>query len=376
MGFRRRGTILKTGLPPEQIGVITANDFDALNWSVVGSPNASFSSSGITFATKAVSLDEYIYHNSFNNTDNVTLYARIEILANNPFFHFGFVGRGQVGGGADVGWCIQFNGATSAIIFQHLGKAGGALSYTSTSSAVVGAINMGDVLEITIDVIGSLISVNFTKNGATTNIQYNALFYNFGGFSINSLVTPIIMNIQCSMKVTAWTISSTSYKNYRRLSVGDSITKGYNAGSLSNRFAIVNGMEINAGGGNTTQDLINNINEVLLMNPNKVFLLIGLNDKAFGILDPTWQANYQTIVNTLSAAGITVISLLYAGWGANGVAVNAFISANYPTTTIDTATPLETAPGVINPIYDAGDGHPNAAGNTLIANIIANSPLY
>lgn len=365
---------------PVEIGTLVENDFNSGNWEVYGSPLATFEVDGITFGSKSVNLGNYIFYKSYNNPDNIKYEATFNVLSDNPFLLFGSVGRGQIGGNSAIGWSIQLTNTGTILFIQQAGQAGNALAYNgatpSPPSAVVGSALTSDTLNISVEFIGSLINVDFTKNSTTTNLQFNTQFYNYGANSIRSLDTIFFENIAANVKMTSWKISSTSNKNVLKLGVGDSITQGYNAGSLAGRFPIIADIDINAGGGNTTQDVINNMSGILARNPQKVFLLIALNDDASGIADAVWQANYVTIVTTLEAAGITVVKLLYAGWGAFGTTVNGYITATYPSSYIDTATLLETSPGVINATYNAGDGHPNAAGHALIASTIMASPLY
>lgn len=73
--------------------------------------------------------------------------------------------------------------------------------------------------------------------------------------------------------------------------VGDSITEG---GHWSEIFG--NGAIANRGiGGNTTQNVLDRINQIYILQPAKLFLMIGINDLNQHVPVATTLANYQRI---------------------------------------------------------------------------------
>jgi lysophospholipase L1-like esterase len=133
--------------------------------------------------------------------------------------------------------------------------------------------------------------------------------------------------------------------------------------------------------GNTTDQLIARIQNVINEAPKVVVILIGTNDiGASGKTAAYVTANLRTIINTLKAAGIavvlcTILPRLAAGWtqastdAAN--AVNTWIKAQPDVTVADTASVI-TNPAVQ---LNADGTHPNGLGaqpmGRLVANIIA-----
>jgi lysophospholipase L1-like esterase len=129
--------------------------------------------------------------------------------------------------------------------------------------------------------------------------------------------------------------------------------------------------------GNTTDQLIARIQNVLDEAPKVVFLLIGTNDIGASGRDATYiTTRLRTIINTLIAAGIkvvvgTIIPRIAAGWGstqnATKDAVNAWIKAQTDITVADTAAAITNAATQL-----MADGtHPNGLGAQPMGRVAA-----
>jgi hypothetical protein len=129
------------------------------------------------------------------------------------------------------------------------------------------------------------------------NTGHFAIFSQGGNFTINR-----------------WTVWNNEVQNPEIMFLGDSKTLGYGANSFYNTYPGIvgnryNNISISAGFGDKTADLLNHIDEIIAINPNQVILSIGSNDLRFGVSNATFQANYTSIVNQLTTAGIEVIHL-------------------------------------------------------------------
>jgi len=161
-----------------------------------------------------------------------------------------------------------------------------------------------------------------------------------------------------------------NYKNINLLTIGDSKTEGYYCDDFANRFSDLwasnnptKKIQVSAGSGNVTQDILNNMTEILLQNPRKVILFIGRNDLANSVPQSTWEANYQSIVSQLEAAGVQVWHQLPTPETVfNQSDLTTFINGNYIN--------ILAVPGTWNAATDnVADGvHPNIAGNLKIYN--------
>jgi len=373
------GSNLKTAPWPavEPIGTFVSNPFDSGDWSTVGNPYVTFASDGITFNGAPGGLSDYIYLNKYTDLTKVR-FGFTATLNANSFLEFGFLSRSV--GASPRGYLYEIATGGNSTLYYVGGLAGTSpvAGFYGPKGAVTNQpTSPGDVIDCYIEQDNEFIIIGKRINGGAWFTQsFDTTFYTISTNNSCNIGTPAIMNVNCNIKFTNIYVSSTENKNVDRLCIGDSITQGAYAGSYAGIFGSLISASINAGGAEFTQDTLNKMPELLMINPQKAFLLIGLNDIANGVAAATWQANIVSIVNQLEAAGITVIKLLYAGFGSYSIDVNAFITATYPTSYIDTCTPLETSAGVLNAAYNSGDGHPNAAGHTVIANTIINDPLY
>lgn len=185
-----------------------------------------------------------------------------------------------------------------------------------------------------------------------------------------------IFNFGGTMTVTNWTISVDDIKHVREVWIGDSITHGHGATTLNTRFAdqvSVSDFTVSAGNGDITQSVLNKLQNIIDLNPHRVFLMIGGNDVGLGVSSSTYQNNYTAIRNALRGHGIQVIHLLATPRdGVNMTTFNAWISGTFTSDPIvDTFTPLKDGGTGLNNTYDLGDGtHLNQAGYNLVASTI------
>jgi len=284
---------------------------------------------------------------------------------------------------SDYWHIIQFNtnsGAGGKKLYFYM--AGATVATTTSATALTCAVND----ECTLTIVRSADAVNSQRLTATvtniTNPNSVTHYYQFTEAYPVTIGTPptsyfSIFPLVGNVTLHNFTVTTGWYRDINMLAVGDSITRGLYSLSYSNRWTsqVFNGttrIDYSTGDiGGRTSSTIDRLPEILSLRPRYILLMIGGNDLAGGVAIGTAQANYQTIVNTLTAAGIIVYHCLptprdatdYTTW-------NTWISSTYQKV-IDTWTPLKGAGTDLAAAYDSGDGtHPNTAGHTLIANTI------
>ncbi len=177
-----------------------------------------------------------------------------------------------------------------------------------------------------------------------------------------------IFNFGGNEAVTAFSVSLLTPMSAQVAFVGDSKTVGmyqtFNNG-FSNQFP--NSVTF-AGAGDTTTDVLSNLQEIIAHKPQNVILSIGRNDVCNGVSLATAEANYTSIVNQLQAASINVYHLiLWESYCANSTTFNNWVISNYP------------ASAVINPMLQnygasvvlaADNIHPSPMGGQIVTQAI------
>ena len=244
--------------------------------------------------------------------------------------------------------------------------------------------------------IGDRISISLTRNKfeytvtvqnlTTGSSAQTATWYaDFSGSNDTQRIgKPGIVSLGGEVDIESLTYTSNVYKYGTFATISDSIGHG-NSSILANNYTVryteaaLAGLSSNlyhvyAASNNTTQDILNNLPEIIAHKPRYVLLHIGRNDVELAVAQATREANYTSIRNQLAAAGITVIHL-YAipsdtidltGW-------NTFVSGFTADTRIDIYTPLNDSGTGIYEKYDSDNTHPNILGHAKVAETIYNS---
>jgi len=360
----------------EALGVITNNPFDSGDWTVSGTNVWTFAVDGITVLDTGSSLGNVITLDD-EFTDLVNEKITIQYVLNS-----------NAGDGLYVGWFPQNTYNPLRFIFGIQPSTGVCFMFAHTGSTSWGlqqsdatamTMTVGHTYEMVITTNRNVITCskrNVTTSSTPITQTYTSTFYTSTSGSFSNLGKPAIWSVGSRVKITSYKRESLDLKNVPLLTIGDSITQGYHGGAFATLWSTLIGAQINAGGSETTIEVLKKMPQILQLNPEKVILAIGVND-AFNSV-PNWQTNYQDIVTALESNGTTVIVLNLVPGFSGSTAASAWIAATYPTKYIDIRTPLETTPGsgTLNPIYNSGDTHPNTAGNALIASTITASPLY
>lgn len=338
-----------------------------------GSPTLSVTAdSALSLSGGTGTFGKYIYLTGYQNTDENNI---IEAVFKNTVSGFGLsIGKNSINswynasiaGHADMSAAnivLKFwdPATTTNITLKNTSipaTAGSIYRLTYTQAGIDFKLKIENITSGGVDSITLTNNLGTAKNFKAPNSSNITIWANGGTQQIQSLNVYSIMRYQPDVVV-----------------IGDSKTFGYSAaGAISLRYASQLGtlglVNVYGGDGDRTVETVQTIATVAARRPKYAILCIGRNDLASGVSSGTWQANYQTIVNTLSAAGTTVIHLLpIPETTQDQSALKTWITANY-TRTIDPSV------GWVNGNYLSSDNiHPNAAGHAFVATTILNAKL-
>ena len=267
-----------------------------------------------------------------------------------------------------VSACGYFNTSTGRLYMQ-LG------AYSTSDSSSVLAFSTNDYIILTVEQNIDVITV--TARNATTNSNPVSLSYTYT-VDASTPISPhnsgkfAIFSIGGSFTVDSLAITSNETKNSILGFGGDSKLAGSYAGAFSGRVSDIAGTYFKStvnvsGGGNLTSDILNQVPEIIALNPKQFILNIGRNDSTAGVSAATTYANYDTIAARLTRAGINVFHALpmYETVAGQGNLINHITSTFSADKIFDTYNPMKQ-PNALNP-----DGiHPNEVGNALVLNAI------
>jgi lysophospholipase L1-like esterase len=245
-------------------------------------------------------------------------------------------------------------------------------------------VNIGDELEYKIIRKGNLYIFKASNNTLKDSVSY------FLDSSLSNGFDPLkITNNVCKIGISKQGTSTATYdvsllkvqrdlvKNRKFLFIGDSITFGYEAGFLSNRwvdmvFSLNNLRDkhtIYAQAGNVCKDYINNIAELSEFSSQYAVVMLGMNEAAKGVSLAVFQSDYASLISSLISSGkIPVLCLVTSNpsFDALILSYNNWIQATYGTTyrVIDTYR-------ITKDIGYTGV-HPTATGHKAISLIVYN----
>lgn len=301
------------GAPLEMLGTI----YDEDGWGDL----SDFTQSNATWTVSAATLLANNGGSGFSNTLSINHYTLLEqwvirakMFVASPSVDGLWVGVKSVNAAAsNVIGRIHLTGADAGKVTLNLGV-GDTLVATSTTAL---AFSDGDQLELMCEMDLGQVTVmarNLTTGGSPAKVSFdyvldsNPAMQNTGRFAVGN------MGGTGSVTVTSIKVTSAAPKNADIYVLGNSKTQGYYAdtfadsfvGLLKQHFTVING----GGGADRVSHMLLRVPEIVLLEP-KVVLLADLtsNDERAGTPSATYEADYQSIVNDLTAAGITVIHL-------------------------------------------------------------------
>jgi len=382
VNINRKAILQRGPVNPSPIGVVFSNDFSASSWTTQGAGTTwTYNASSIgSVGTSSTFTSLIRYNRWFLQSESYTITANVVVnssTASDRFLSIGIAG---------VSTFSQLTNYQCALYAQ----SGATKGYTEiyywngTSVANSGAsrlsFSVGDTIEYTVTYNSN--TVTFSVRNLTTLSAFQTISYTnttglvYPGASLTNFpnINQIaINNYYGDYTITNITYSDNQYKNVFLTLIGDSKSEGYYADTMANRiisildYRLPNICQVAAGSGNTTQDILNSLPEVLAQRPRYVILYIGCNDLRNGVLNATWQANYASIVSQLEAIGTIVYHQLPTP---ETVLVQTDLT-NYINSTYSASKIISVPAGWSNAIHLNADGiHLSILGNQLMADNI------
>lgn len=379
IGISPNKCVKKTSLP-YQIGslVDSADFYNSANWSVIGSPSATFNTSSINFAATGP------YFN-FNNgiVFNPFISGRSKIR-----FYFDTVINSSTTG-VNIGFRYYINNTNTghfSALFGFNGDFGnGYISIhkdtTSYGSATypVAPIN-GQTMRVFIEIDESLVKCsmqNITTGGVTTTVTANFIYtypftnpYQQNGYklSINTLGGNFdVSNIHCD----------TSAFTQSYLVIGNSKTATAFPGSFANSFVGLlkaanptKNIYYDASINETVNDWLARIADLKAYQPKLVFVVDCSNDLRFGVTNIATK-HTQLIAEFASIGATCVFVNMFPETGRDARTTNTLLEPVYgASNVVDVYSLLVNPASIPNPqaIYITADGiHTSAAAQSVIS---------
>lgn len=262
--------------------------------------------------------------------------------------------------------------ATAGVMHMYSGP-----THASLLNSTAVSITAGDIVSMTFTIDGGAAfysGYNVTTSSTPVTGSF-ALYGTTGGFISNTGHFAIFNGGNAN--VTSWTVSSTETKSAKLAILGDSKTQCYQATGAGSAYSAHNGFPyligdsygtvVNLGGSSDrSADYITRVWEIInWIQPQTVVIAGVCNDIRAGVANPTWQANINSVVSQLQAAGIRVIfwtgikENFSPGTGIDQAAVSTWANAGIG---------CEVWDSLVYDIPLSDFVHPTTAGHVLFSN--------
>lgn len=239
--------------------------------------------------------------------------------------------------------------------------------------------SVGDTIDYTFKRVGINYIMAIYNRNKNLNLSYEFVTYPSGSpFVAHQVAVPALNWMGGGFSVLNWSYHIIKPHTVETMIIGNSITYGQAASTQAQRYAslIVNPEYniISGGGADVTQSVLDRIEEIKLLHPKRVLLMIGGNDVFFNYTSSTWQTNLKNIRDSLVSYGIIPIHLYpTARTIVDERPLRNFLDTCSKFSTdkkIDlfTATLKSGTNYALATEYDSGDGvHPSNAGHAAMA---------
>jgi lysophospholipase L1-like esterase len=192
--------------------------------------------------------------------------------------------------------------------------------------------------------------------------------------------TTVLYPMGATWTVISDVFGSTSMLNPTLVRIGDSITQGHGSGSPSQRDAnilnqiIPGGVNVFAGGGNVSLDVLNTLPQVIAMKPKYVAVMVGTNDLGNGVslgtvsTSGTYLYNMNSIIRSLISNNIVPIVLYMTPSGDPTIVTwNTALTTNFSSIcSVQDWFSVIAAGSIIDSKYTVDGLHLNALGYAYI----------
>lgn len=250
--------------------------------------------------------------------------------------------------------------------------------------AMANSINTGSLVaghtytpgaQVTITLTRTLRTLDLTINDGPTPVTAQMVM-GFDPYSTNYLpavVTSFFMYFYTGTFTVTHYEAAIPYTNISFAFIGDSITQGQTTDTYEHSYgqllkSLFSDGQVFAGRSSKTADIILTLPAIGILHPQKVTIMIGINDVVTSVPNATIQANYATIISGLQSYGIEVVLLSILPNGNNVIINNNWLQSTYPSLQyVDLWTALKNPATInMNPAYSSDSVHPNTDGHNLI----------
>lgn len=362
--------------------IYNKNSWTDLSDFTVNGTTPTIVSNKLQFTGGTGSFTQSLDYSRYTALEKWTITARIVVGSVNTSTSYG-LGIGlrstNVNGLYNLSAQVGLNTTNLGHLFIYAGPSNNIVA----SSTSVLTVSTGDSIMEILQRNGDI--VTFTAWNQTTKSLPISLSYSYIYDGSTTIFSPntgrfAVFNFGGTQTLDSISITSLIPKNIEVAFVGDSKTVGYVTGNFNTRFSSLFAKYFNsitlAGGSDKTADVLNRVQEIIDVKPTYCVLNIGRNDIYYGVSTATILANYDTIVNRLTSAGIHVLHLLplYETSINQSVLTNHILSTYNAADVIDSH--LADYSGTPSNVLGTDNVHPNALGNQKIFESLMRSKFF
>lgn len=373
--FGKRRNVLGTILSDNYTGGGFGSNYDSSFASVTRTFNGSY----LEVTGGNGTFNNYVRYSQWNGLNNWTQSVKfvpttltgtsygvgLGSYSSNSFYASGFVIQFILDSGADKGKIRIWS------------NNGGATIQTGTSAC---SFNTTDTLIATVNYLDGVVTATLYNKSQNVSATFT---YTFSTATAGTYQAPNTGKLSMyffggTQKIFNYTISSNETKN-NVVVLGNSITYGYTASELANRwvqklFPGRYSYETSGGPGDRSAEGVQVLPQIKSLSPKYVIVALGVNDAGNSVSGSTYSSNITTIVDTLLDNGITPILLSNSPLNSTSVVpyndTLQAIATRWGLTYINTFDSLKGAGTSWNTNYTTDNIHPNDSGHLVIARIV------
>ncbi len=334
-----------------------------------GNINLALSGSDIVISGGSGAFTDFATFGAVNMFDDWEIVGTLEIteITSTSFgIGFGTVSQNPALKPSVLG---RFSHADPPTIFGKAFVDTGLIGGTWTNRNAGGTTNfvVGDIITFEVNYVNAVVTAKIKRVGDPDTLATYAYPFPIptsSGLFLPNMFKPGIYTFGGSIKLKTLTYSTNAYRRAKLACVGDSITQGYFASPVGNRFpsqlqTVYGGVNNFGSGSDTTAHILARLPQILSTQPQRILLQCGYNDLDQGVLPATTYANYDNICSQILAAGVDLwhLPIPSASPALDMIAMIGHITSTYPSGNVILTTPQLNVDGI----------HPTSVGMTTIA---------
>lgn len=361
-------------------GNIFSDTFNATpnaTYTATGSPTVSYGASGITLSGGTGTFTRYVSKGYTSSLEYNEIVCDVNPTVDGAGFAIGYQGVSTFPSGSVQAY-INFSAVTNRGQLILTETFGGTLATSATNLSYTTTTDTIRLIFRRQKFSLEFIAINLTTN-AIVRLDF-ATGEDVGAKDLGTIWQPSFYAVGGTQIVKNFSYNSpTIKKGAKLLWLGDSITNGMFQSGVNNRFADILSSKTKepiftmGARGAAASDLIALLPEVVFLKPQYVIIAVGINEIRAGVSLATYQANINTIVNTLINNNIIpiiqeILPTSNSTHTSTAVTWNTWLATlGYKMLLVHSAL---SSGGVLASTYNSGDGvHINVAGAEVIADI-------